>query len=180
MNLLPAELGEGVALRVIEEDDAAPLAAALVRNRDHLAPWDPERPHAFWTEGGQSERIADLREDFELGRGLPLVLVDGPDIVGAITVSQIAHGPFLSGSVGYWLDGSYEGLGLVTRALGRAVEVCRDELALHRLQAAALVHNERSRRVLERAGFSEIGVAEGYLLIAGEWQDHVLYQRLLR
>jgi ribosomal-protein-alanine N-acetyltransferase len=30
--------------------------------------------------------------------------------------------------------------------------------------------------VLERNGFTRIGVAPAYLSIAGRWQDHALYQ----
>ncbi len=35
-----------------------------------------------------------------------------------------------------------------------------------------------SQRVLERNGFTRIGMAPGYLQIAGRWQDHYLYQLL--
>jgi ribosomal-protein-alanine N-acetyltransferase len=33
--------------------------------------------------------------------------------------------------------------------------------------------------VLTRTGFERIGVAPAYLNIAGRWQDHVLFQRIL-
>jgi ribosomal-protein-alanine N-acetyltransferase len=49
-------------------------------------------------------------------------------------------------------------------------------LRLHRIQAATLLHNLRSQRVLERNGFVRFGVAPAYLNIAGKWQDHALYQ----
>jgi ribosomal-protein-alanine N-acetyltransferase len=38
--------------------------------------------------------------------------------------------------------------------------------------------NERSQRVLERAGFVRYGVAPRYLKIAGRREDHILYQIL--
>ncbi|WP_442858654.1 hypothetical protein [Arthrobacter sp. 9V] len=47
------------------------------------------------------------------------------------------------------------------------------------MQAATLVHNAASQTVLKRSGFERIGVAPSYLQIAGEWQDHVLFQRIL-
>ncbi|MBV8301818.1 MAG: GNAT family N-acetyltransferase, partial [Candidatus Dormibacteraeota bacterium] len=52
------------------------------------------------------------------------------------------------------------------------------ELELHRLQAATLVRNRASQRVLEKNRFESIGVARRYLYIAGRWQDHVLYARV--
>ena len=33
--------------------------------------------------------------------------------------------------------------------------------------------------VLTRAGFERIGFAPAYLKIAGKWQDHVMFQRIL-
>ena len=52
------------------------------------------------------------------------------------------------------------------------------ELGLHRVEAGTVPHNARSRAVLERTGFVRFGYAPAYLKIAGEWQDHVLYQVL--
>jgi ribosomal-protein-alanine N-acetyltransferase len=56
------------------------------------------------------------------------------------------------------------------------IVVAFGELGLHRIQAATLLHNLRSQRVLERNGFVRFGVAPAYLNIAGKWQDHALYQ----
>ena len=65
------------------------------------------------------------------------------------------------------------------RAVQAALAHARDDLGLHRVQAATLVHNTASQRVLAATGFTPIGRAERYLHIAGEWQDHLLFQRLL-
>jgi ribosomal-protein-alanine N-acetyltransferase len=62
--------------------------------------------------------------------------------------------------------------------VGFAVEQAK-ERGLHRVEAGTLVHNTRSQAVLRRTGFTEYGVAERMLFIAGEWQDHTLFQRLL-
>jgi ribosomal-protein-alanine N-acetyltransferase len=48
---------------------------------------------------------------------------------------------------------------------------------LHRLQAATLVDNHGSQRVLEKNGFEQIGLAPRYLHISGAWRDHILFQR---
>jgi ribosomal-protein-alanine N-acetyltransferase len=61
-----------------------------------------------------------------------------------------------------------------------ATDHARTELGLHRVQAATLLHNEPSRKILKRAGFREIGVAPQYLKIAGRWQDHLLHQLILQ
>ena len=46
------------------------------------------------------------------------------------------------------------------------------------VEAGTPVDNLASQRVLERDGFERIGLAARYLLIAGEWRGHVLFQRV--
>lgn len=87
--------------------------------------------------------------------------------------------PFLSAHVGYWIDKDFTGRGIGSAAVAFAVAAAREHLGLHRIQAATLKHNEASRRLLRGAGFEEIGLAPSYLKIAGIWQDHVLFQRIL-
>jgi ribosomal-protein-alanine N-acetyltransferase len=52
------------------------------------------------------------------------------------------------------------------------------ELDLHRAEAATLVENVASQRVLEKAGFERIGLAPRYLRVNDVWRDFFLFQRL--
>ena len=175
----PIRLDESTVLRLVAREDGPALSAAYRRNRRHLAPWEPLRSTRFFEAGGQTDAIADSLFAHRSGSVLPLVLVQGEEIVGRITLSNILRGAFESAEMGYWLDADLEGRGLMTRAVGEAVRLARDELSLHRVQAGTLLHNVGSQTVLERNGFERIGVARRYLRIAGEWQDHILFQRLL-
>lgn len=173
------ELPGGLLLRVRTEEDAPALAAAYLRNRGHLAPWDPTRTEDFFTEEGQRARTRELLALRAADSALPLVLVDGDEIAGGVDLSNIVRGAFQSAMVGYWLDRAHTGRGLASVALAAVVEAARDDYALHRIQAATLLANHASQSVLTRAGFERIGVAPFYLKIAGRWQDHVLFQRIL-
>lgn len=86
------------------------------------------------------------------------------------------RGPFQSCSLGYWVSAADNGRGLATAAVRGIIGTAFSELGLHRIQAATLLHNTGSQRVLERNGFVRIGVAPRYLRIAGRWQHHVLFQ----
>jgi [ribosomal protein S5]-alanine N-acetyltransferase len=55
------------------------------------------------------------------------------------------------------------------------VDHCFRTLRLHRLEAACIPENNRSVRVLEKAGFQREGLLRSYLKINGIWQDHYLY-----
>jgi ribosomal-protein-alanine N-acetyltransferase len=157
-------------IRPLTPEDAAELAALLVENRAFLAPFEPVRDERFFTIGGQRERIEnDGSEAFA-------ILVD-ERIAGTVTMSNIVYGPFQSANLGYWVAERLSGRGLATRAVGDVLEIAFGEFGLHRLQAATLVGNVPSQRVLEKNGFEPIGLARRFLQVAGEWCDHLLFQR---
>ncbi|MFD6139754.1 GNAT family N-acetyltransferase [Promicromonospora sp. NPDC060271] len=172
-------LTDDVTLRALTEDDAEAIASAYGRNREYLTPWEPARPEAFYTQEWHKEQLRAQVLENSTGRALYTVLEADGEIVGRLNLTDIVHGAFENGHVGYWLDARFTGRGIMTRAIEALVEHARDELGLHRLQAATLPHNEASQAVLTRIGFERIGFAPGYLKIAGQWQDHVLFQLLL-
>lgn len=173
------ELVCGVRVRVLRLSDAERLGAAYQRNREHLAPWEPCRNEKFFTMAGQTASIESKLSLFIAGSGVPWVLLDEERIVGVMTLSGIVRGPFLSAHLGYWVDKEYNGRGIGTAAVAYAVGTARTELGLHRLQAATLPNNAASQKILRRSDFEEIGLAPAYLKLAGSWQDHILYQRIL-
>ncbi len=167
------------ATRLLVLDDASALAELLVANRDFLAPWEPVRPDDYFTVDGQRAVVTAALDRHARGMTLPHAILDeAGQVVGRITLSEITLGPLQSGSLGYWVDSAANGRGLATAAVREMVRLAFDELGLHRVEASTLLHNNGSRRVLERNGFVRYGVAPQYLNIAGSWQDHALYQVL--
>ncbi|XVV11631.1 GNAT family N-acetyltransferase [Actinoplanes sp. CA-131856] len=164
--------------RLTTEDDAAEIAALLRANRDFLTPWEPVRPPEFFTDEGQRRLIIETLRQYDGGATLPHVILDGDRIVGRVMLTGIARGPFQSCHLGYWVAQDANGRGVASAAVGRVAGLAFDELGLHRVEAGTLVHNAASQKVLERNGFRRYGLAPRYLKIAGEWQDHVLFQLL--
>jgi ribosomal-protein-alanine N-acetyltransferase len=164
--------------RLVELDDAAEVAAMLRANRAFLAPWDPVRREEYFTDDGQRRQIKEMLRQYEGGATLPHVILDGGRIVGRVTLSNIVHGPFQSAQLGYFVAAAANGRGLASAAVAEIARIAFTELGLHRLEAGTLVHNAASQRVLTRNGFIRYGLAPRYLKIAGEWQDHVLFQLL--
>ncbi|XAS69815.1 GNAT family N-acetyltransferase [Micrococcaceae bacterium Sec5.7] len=167
-------------LRVMRPSDAAAMRDAYQLNREHLAPWEPARAEEFFTVAGQRANIEAKLVLHDAGSEVPWVLLDGRRVIGTITLTGIVRGPFLSANIGYWVDEEFSGQGVGAAALAFAMKAAAEELGLHRVQAATLRDNAASKKILGRAGFQEIGLAPTYLKIAGSWQDHILYQRILR
>ncbi|HWS32960.1 MAG TPA: GNAT family N-acetyltransferase [Actinoplanes sp.] len=164
-----------IGIRLISPADATEIAALIAANREHLAPWDPVRDESYYTADGQWRLISDV---LRTGTSLPHAIVEDGRIIGRVNLNNVVHGAFQSASVGYWVAADVAGRGVASAAVAAVVEAAFTTYGLHRVEAGTLVHNVRSQRVLERNGFQRFGLAPGYLRIAGEWQDHYLYQLL--
>jgi ribosomal-protein-alanine N-acetyltransferase len=168
-----------VTTRLVSVDDVTALTDLAVRNGDFLAPWDPVHPEAHVTEEGQLAAVLAALARHHDGTAMPHVIVDDDgELVGRITLNGIVRGPFLSCSVGYWVSEDRTRRGVATAAVAAILRVAFEDLGLHRVQAETLLHNMASQEVLRRTGFQSIGMAPAYLRIAGEWQDHLLFQRI--
>ncbi len=166
-------------VRAVERGDAAELLAYYVRNRDHLAAWEPTRAADFETlpywqsfvENAQREGRASSRSRYVATPH------ESPRIVACITLSEITRGVAESAILGYSLDAAELGRGLAREAVGAVVEHAFSTLGLHRIEANYQPHNLRSGRLLSALGFNVEGYARDYLFIDGAWRDHVLTAR---
>jgi ribosomal-protein-alanine N-acetyltransferase len=177
--VVEVEVADGVVLRMLRADDAGLLAEAYRRNREHLAHWDPVRPAEFFTEPGQAAEVDGALQACLAGLMLPLVLESDGRIVGRANLTGVVRGALQGASLGYWIDARLQGRGAMSATVAEALRLARDELALHRVEASTLPENLASQAVLRRNGFEKIGEAPRYLKIAGRWQDHYLFQRIL-
>jgi ribosomal-protein-alanine N-acetyltransferase len=165
-------------VRTPTASDAGRVAGYHVENRAHLTPWEPTRPEeyftdAFWrAELARQERLARERTllAFIL---IPRERPDG-EILGRCSLTNIVRGPFQAAHLGFSLAKGATGRGFMLEALREVIRYAFEDLGLHRLMANHQPSNLRSARLLERLEFQEEGLARDYLLIAGEWRDHVL------
>lgn len=171
-------------LQAPDATPASPQVAAVAdfyhRNRTHFAPWDPPLPPDHTAPDQVAQALAEGAEAFATGRALRWWLTPASHpgrVIGQVHLSGIVRGAFQSCNLGYALDGTSQGQGLMHEAL-RAVldEAFSPRLNLHRIQAGVRPENHRSLAVLARLGFTEIGLARHYLFIHGDWRDHQLFE----
>jgi ribosomal-protein-alanine N-acetyltransferase len=145
-------------------------------NRDHLEPWSPAWPAAFFTEDFWRDQVEHRQQEFRAGLGLRLFVFrrDRPErVIGNVSLTQIARGPLQQANLGYALAADEQGSGYMLEAVRGTVHHAFAELGLHRVMANHMPHNHRSARLLKAAGFTTEGYARAYLLINGRWEDHV-------
>lgn len=166
-------------LRVAPVD--AHLAQALLdyqlRNRTHLAPWDPTPGERFFTLPYWIGRCRQRQREWQEGRCAAYALLprDAPErVIGSLSLSNIQRGVAQSATLGYSIDAACEGQGLMREALQAVIAMAFETLRLHRIQANYQPHNQRSAALLHRLGFVIEGRASAYLFLDGAWRDHVL------
>lgn len=169
-----------VVVRSCKVTDAMVIAHYYQENRQFLTPWEPERDEEFYTSNGWLRRLLKLREVQSMRLGYFLLILDrvSDKMLGTISFSQVSRFPIHACNVGYSLDQTAQGRGIMTTALKLAVDYMFDSQNMHRVSAAYMPHNERSAAVLRRLGFVVEGEAKAYLLIDGEWRDHILTAKI--
>lgn len=181
MSIRPARLvTRRLVVRPLASSDWEQWSRVRDRSRDWLERWEPLRPvgtldpvrdhSAFTSRCAARERERQLGTGFAFG----LFLHDG-SFIGEININNVLRSAFMSAHVGYWVDESHAGQGYVPEGLVRVMQFAFDDAKLHRLQISIIPRNRSSRRVVDKLGIRDEGIAQRYLLINGVWEDHVRY-----
>lgn len=172
--------GTRVFLRVPCREEAQEWVELRRKNAAAQAPFSPLSSFSDLTPQGYAKRLARYHDDWREGTACAFSIIakDTGALLGGLTLNNIIRGAGQMTTLGYWLDEDARGKGLMPEAVMLACGFAFESLHLHRVQAGCLPHNSASRRVLEKCGFREEGLARKYIKIAGEWQDHVIYALL--
>ena len=162
-------------LRLPNEADSFQFQAFDERNMNHLSPW---RSKAVEPRIDHKAQLIKWAQEFKEDRSIRflLFLKEKPEgeIIGFCNFSQIFRGPFQACYLGYHIDATFERKGLMSEAVAKAIEYMFETQNLHRIMANYMPSNERSARLLHKLGFRLEGNAKNYLLINGQWEDHIL------
>jgi len=169
--------GRRVYLRHPAMSDFEAWAALREESRDFLTPWEPTWPADDLTRSAFRRRLRRYQRDIRDDVAYPFFLFRRGDdaFMGAVTLSNVRRGVTQSCNMGYWVGEAFGGNGFMREGVSALIPWVFETLRLHRLEAACLPSNERSKRLLQACGFREEGFARGYLRINGRWEDHVLY-----
>jgi ribosomal-protein-alanine N-acetyltransferase len=175
----PLELaGRRVLLRTLDEADYEAWFEVRTRCHDWLVPWEPRPKGAPFPSEDRASFTArcSLRErERQLGTGYAFGIFVDKRFAGEITLSSIQRGPFQTGHVGYWIDRDLAGHGYVPEAVVVVLAFAFDTIALHRVEISIIPRNHASLRVVEKLGLRSEGIAQKYLEIDGEWEDHAKF-----
>lgn len=170
------ELDGDILVRTVDVSDVSMMLRYHTENRAHLSVWEPKRSESYYTQSHWIAALGQIQTLHSMGTGFYLAIIDHrvSKMVGMITISGVFRMPFYSCDIGYSMAADAQGKGIMQRALKRAIDYMFTHHNMHRISASYMPHNKKSAAVLEKLGFVKEGYAPSYLLVNGQWQDHVL------
>lgn len=168
---------DNLILRAPLAGDYSAWASLRMESREFLTPWEPVWSEDDLTRVSFRLRVKRAAREIATDEAYSLFILDARSetLLGGLTLGLVRRGVAQACTLGYWMGQRHSGKGHMTEAVRGALDFAFSDLALHRVEAACLPHNEPSRRLLERVGFRPEGEARGYLRINGVWADHRLY-----
>jgi len=171
--------GRRVVLRPLVAQDFNGWSEVRRRNGEWLTKWEPARlahhpdpeinRDVFAARCGARDRERHAGTQYAFG-----IFVDGA-FAGEINLNNVVRGAFQSATIGYWIDKARAGHSFMSEAVLTLAQYSFESLNLHRLEICIIPRNAKSRRVVEKLGIREEGIAERFLEINGVWEDHVRY-----
>jgi len=155
---------------------AAILSRYFIENEPHLRRWSPAVPAGHHAVATWRKRLEDREREFQRGESVHFIGTDAGEthVIATCSLSNIVRGVFQACHMGYSVAAQYEGGGYMKRLVSHVIGYAFNELGLHRIMANHMPANERSAGLLKSLGFEREGFARDYLMINGQWEDHVL------
>lgn len=161
---------DAVIVRRASAEDAEPICAiynAAIAERGSTFETEPRSAEYF------KSRIEDTR--------FPLLVGDGGDgVIGWAGLASYSSRPCYAGvgecSVYVAVDARGHGVGT---ALTEALAAAAEEDGFHKLVGKLFTDNVASVRLVERCGFSSVGLHRRHGQLDGNWRDVLVVERLL-
>ena len=172
-------VGPRVELRPLVASDFQQWQEVRRRCGAWLTQWEPlpspGQPDTVEDRNAFGSRCSVRLREIQFGTGFGFgIFVDG-QLRGEVNLNTIQRGARQNAYVGYWVDQAVAGMGYMPESVALVLQFAFDQLHLHRIQIAIVPRNTASRRVVEKLGLREEGVALRYLQINGVWEDHIRY-----
>jgi ribosomal-protein-serine acetyltransferase len=174
--VLGLPIDEETQLRLHEEWYAEECFALIERNRAYLREWMPWAAYEGSLEETQAYMQQTLRQ-FANNEGLQMGIWHQNRLVGAIGYSHLDWAN-RKAEIGYWIDASMQGKGLVTKACRALVAYAFDQYHLNKVEIHCAPGNARSRAVAERLGFTQEGTIRQAEKCSDHYNDMVIYGML--
>lgn len=170
--------GRRVLVRTPRPGDWPEWSRLRAQSWSFLQPWEPSWTLDALTRPAYRRRLKQYAADWERDEGYSFLIFSQTEprqLVGGIALTNLHRGVADSAMIGYWMGEPFAGRGYMREALPLVLDFAFYKIGLHRVEAACLEDNERSRALLTKTGFQYEGLARGLLKINGAWRDHLVF-----
>lgn len=170
--------GNRIALKEhpITFDHANEAFEIIERNRDIFTkffPWpDKTRSPEDYFRGF----LTPIDGKMDSGEKAEYMILKGDTFIGQIGFFNVDF-DCESGEIGYWLDKKYVGNGYMQEAI-QILEKYLFESGFNRIVIKHHSHNSRSRKVIEKAGYTYEGTSREHAPLDGRKRDLLSYSKL--
>ena len=168
--------GEHIYLRALEPEDLD----FLYRIENDEEVWQVSETNAPYSKYVLKQYLENAHEDIFTIKQLRLgiVLMDTNMLIGFIDIFDFDPVNYRAG-VGIIIDNTYRKKGVGREALQLVINYTSTYLNLHQLYANIGENNTASITLFEHLGFSLIGVKKDWTFTNGNFQNELLYQKLI-
>jgi ribosomal-protein-serine acetyltransferase len=167
------EIEDGFILRQIRTEDAGSVVKGVMANYDYL------REYMHWMVPDYSldhakefidSSIKAAEEKTSLGFGI----FRGTELIGSIGFVNFDYAAKRT-EIGYWIDKSYEGRGIISRSCRLLINYAFRELLMNRIEIRCSTENVRSSAIPKRFGFTLEGTLRQSEMRNGRLHDFAIY-----
>lgn len=168
------ELKDGtITLKQLTTEYSKQLFELTDKNRNYLRKWLP------WVDDTKTAEDTKkfIKSTVENKNALHFGIWHNNSLVGVIGYHYIDK-TNRKGHIGYWLDESSQGKGIMTTACKIIITYAFKELNLHRVEISCAIDNYKSCSIPERLGFNKEGVFREVEWLYNHFVDHNFYALL--
>lgn len=173
-------VGTNIYLRMAQKSDYEQWRILRQSNQEFLQPFEPTWGQEALSKQQFHARVRSDKYDATNDTKYAFFIFkkSTDQLIGGINMNNVQRGVFQCCALGYWMGQTENSKGYMSEAVQIISQYCFENWGFNRIQAATLLHNQASIRVLEKNGFEREGQARRYLKINGSWQDHVLFAKI--
>jgi ribosomal-protein-serine acetyltransferase len=167
-------INPGLELRLFQPEDAGRLLAVVEANRAYLRQWLP------WVEGmaGRPEAeafVGRMRREHVATQAFNCGIYAAGELVGAIGHNHIDWKQLVA-NPGWWLVPAAQGQGIMTQCCAAVFTHAFTQLRVQRLIVGVATENARGLALVQRLGFTAIGMKRHAEWLCGRRVDHHVFE----
>jgi len=171
--MLKLKVDSELELALVERSFAHKYFDIVSAQRKYLSQWLAWPPHAK-SEDFFLDFIKKSLIEFAEGKSRSYAIFYKNELVGNVSFNTINHNLKMV-EIGYWLSETYQGSGIITRAVSKLIDVAFSDLDIEKIQISAGVDNLPSRNICERLGMKLEGIISNSENLNGRIIDHAIY-----